>query len=69
MKPSSNKKCHKKCPRCKSVRVEMRLNSQRYCRRCGQRWWAHGLLVPSYDRRKKNAGLDKKAGEQLLLTI
>jgi len=39
------------CPRCKSKRLELRLDASRYCMRCGMRWKANGELVPSFDRR------------------
>lgn len=56
-----------KCPRCRSSRVDKRLSGAKYCKRCGQRWHKHGLLIPSFDRRK---GADKKKDDdQLFFTI
>jgi hypothetical protein len=59
-----------KCPRCASARLDERLGGQKYCKRCGQRWKANGLIVPSFDRRTLKGGEEEdKGGEQLPLVI
>jgi hypothetical protein len=45
------KKVTPRCPRCRSVRMQRRLDGSRFCERCGQRIAADGRLVPSADRR------------------
>jgi hypothetical protein len=57
-----------KCPRCGSQRIDERLGGDKFCKRCGQRWAANGLLTPSFDRRTlSKKGKPAPAQEQLLL--
>jgi len=56
-----------KCPRCGSRRLDERLGGQRFCKRCGQRWKANGLIVPSFDRRTLKGEEQPQGGEQLPL--
>ena len=39
------------CPRCKSKRLQKRLDGSSFCKRCGQRVSSDGRLIPSADRR------------------
>lgn len=41
----------KKCSRCKSKKLNWRLDGSRYCKNCGQRISSKGDLIPSFDRR------------------
>jgi len=45
----------KKCKRCNSGRFGRRLNSDFYCKRCGQRYKNTGEEIPSHDKRGKYA--------------
>ncbi|MBN1282990.1 MAG: hypothetical protein JXA24_04375 [Proteobacteria bacterium] len=44
-----------RCPRCKSSRLQRRLDGSSFCKRCGQRVASDGRLIPSADRRGDDA--------------
>lgn len=53
----------KKCVRCKSKRLEWRLDGARWCKYCGQRIARDGTIILSFDRRIYNK-IDKEDMEE-----
>lgn len=52
---ASRQKPQPRCPRCRSKRLQKRLDGGVACNRCGQRVAADGRLIPSADRRGEKA--------------
>ncbi len=55
MPPVDRPKPLPRCPRCRSKRLQKRLDGGVVCNRCGQRVAPDGRLIPSADRRGEKA--------------